>query len=168
MSKDVRWLNDEEQCLWRRWLRLNAQLNATLQREMQDESGLSSPDFEVLVNLTDSPEGRVRVSDLACQMVWERSRLSHHVTRMERRGLVRRAGCAEDGRGAFIEITAEGRTAIEQAAPGHVETVRRLMFDVLSEDDTVQLERLVAKLLAGLDAVEGSPVPETIPETAPA
>jgi DNA-binding MarR family transcriptional regulator len=159
MSKDVRWLSDEEQCLWRRWLRLNAQLNATLQREMQEESGLSSPDFEVLVNLTDSPEGRVRVSDLACQMVWERSRLSHHVTRMERRGLVRRAGCAEDGRGAFIEITAEGQAAIEQAAPGHVETVRRLLFDVLSEEDTRQLEGLVGKLLAGLDAVDEAPVP---------
>ena len=108
MSTDVRWLSAEEQRLWRRWLRLNATLNATMHREMQDDSGLSSPDFEVLVNLTDSPEGRVRVSDLACQMLWERSRLSHHVTRMERRGLVRRAGCAEDGRGAFIEITDAG------------------------------------------------------------
>ena len=117
MSSEVRWLSPEEQRLWRRWLRLNAQLNATLHREMQDDSGLSHPDFEVLVNLTDSPEGRVRVSDLACQMLWERSRLSHHVTRMERRGLVRRAGCVEDGRGAFIEITEQGRATIERAAP---------------------------------------------------
>ena len=157
MSTDVRWLNAEEQRLWRRWLRLNATLSATIHREMQDESGLSSPDFEVLVNLTDSPEGRVRVSDLACQMLWERSRLSHHVTRMERRGLVRRAGCAEDGRGAFIEITDQGRTTIERAAPGHVETVRRLVFDVLTDEEATQLESLVDKLLTRLDAADGLP-----------
>ena len=140
MSTEARWLSPEEQRLWRRWLRLNAQLNATLHREMQDDSGLSSPDFEVLVNLTDSPEGRVRVSDLACQMLWERSRLSHHVTRMERPRAGRRAGCAEDGRGAFIEITEQGRATIERAAPGHVEAVRRLVFDVLSDEDAAQLE----------------------------
>jgi DNA-binding MarR family transcriptional regulator len=157
MSSEVRWLSPEEQRLWRRWLRLNAQLNASLHREMQDDSGLSHPDFEVLVNLTDSPEGRVRVSDLACQMLWERSRLSHHVTRMERRGLVRRAGCMEDGRGAFIEITEQGRATIERAAPGHVEAVRRLVFDVLSDQDAAQLESLVDKLLARLDAIDGAP-----------
>ncbi len=157
MSSEVRWLSPEEQRLWRRWLRLNAQLNATLHREMHDDSGLSHPDFEVLVNLTDSPEGRVRVSDLAGQMLWERSRLSHHVTRMERRGLVRRAGCVEDGRGAFIEITEQGRATIERAAPGHVEAVRRLVFDVLSDQDAAQLESLVDKLLARLDAIDGAP-----------
>ena len=156
MSSEVRWLTADEQRLWRRWLRLNAQLNATLQREMQEDAGLSSPDFEVLVNLTDSPEGRVRVSDLACQMLWERSRLSHHVTRMERRGLVRRAGCVEDGRGAFIEITPEGRSMIERAAPGHVETVRRLVFDVLGDEEATQLETLVDKLLSRIDAADGS------------
>ena len=158
MSSEPRWLSADEQRLWRRWLRLNATVSATLHREMQDDSGLSSPDFEVLVNLTDSPEGRVRVSDLACQMLWERSRLSHHVTRMERRGLVRRAGCVEDGRGAFIEITPQGRASIERAAPGHVETVRRLLFDVLTDEDAAQLEHLVDKLLAKIDAADGSRV----------
>jgi DNA-binding MarR family transcriptional regulator len=158
MSSEPRWLSADEQRLWRRWLRLNATVSATLHREMQDESGLSSPDFEVLVNLTDSPEGRVRVSDLACQMLWERSRLSHHVTRMERRGLVCRAGCVEDGRGAFIEITPQGRARIEQAAPAHVETVRRLLFDVLTDEDAAQLEQLVDKLLAKIDAADGSRV----------
>lgn len=72
----------------------------------------------MLVNLTDSEAGRLRVSDLATQMLWERSRLSHHVTRMERRGLVQRVECPSDGHGAFIVITPEGRVAIEGAAPG--------------------------------------------------
>src|SRR4051812_30944841 len=105
MSSDVRWLSPEEERLWRRWLLLNARLNATLQREMQDDSGLSSADFEVLVNLTDNPEGRVRVTDLASRMLWERSRLSHHVTRMEGRALVQKVECKEDGRGAWVVIT---------------------------------------------------------------
>jgi DNA-binding MarR family transcriptional regulator len=157
-STDVRWLTTEEQRLWRGWLKLNAQLTATLAREMQEEAGLSSPDFEVLVNLTDSPEGRVRVTDLATQMLWERSRVSHHVTRMERRGLVQRANCKEDGRGAWVEITATGRTAIEKAAPGHVETVRRLVFDALSPEEVRAFTRLVEKVQAS--AADRAPLGE--------
>ena len=152
MSSDVRWLSAEQQLLWRGWLRLNAQLSTTLQRELQDDSGLSMPDFEVLVNLTDSDEGRVRVSDLATQMLWERSRLSHHVTRMERRGVVQRVDCPSDGRGAFVVITPEGRKAIEGAAPGHVDAVRRLVFDGLQDDEVATMSALVDKLLARMDA----------------
>ena len=136
MSSDVRWLTAEEERVWRRWLTLNARLSATLHRELQDDAGLSMPDFEVLVHLTDSPEGRIRVTDLARLLQWERSRVSHHVTRMERRRLVQRVECAEDGRGAFIVITPQGRAAIEQAAPGHVNTVRRLVFDALSPEES--------------------------------
>lgn len=151
MSEEVRWLSADEERLWRQWLLLGSRLSATLQREMQDDSGLSSPDFAVLVNLTDDPDGRVRVTDLAALLLWERSRVSHHVTRMERRGLVQRVECAEDGRGAFVAITPEGRAAIEKAAPGHVRAVRRLVFDVLSEDDVAQFTGLVEKVLSRLD-----------------
>jgi DNA-binding MarR family transcriptional regulator len=154
MSSDVRWLSADEQRLWRRWLLLNSRLAATLQREMQDDAGLSNSDFEVLVNLTDNPQGRLRVTDLATQMLWERSRLSHHVTRMERRGMVQRVECAEDGRGAFVAITPEGRTAIEAAAPGHVEAVRRLVFDALRDEDATHLGTIVDQLLARLDSDE--------------
>jgi DNA-binding MarR family transcriptional regulator len=152
MSSEVRWLSPEEERLWRRWLLLNARLNATLQREMQDDSGLSSADFEVLVNLTDNPEGRVRVTDLASRMLWERSRLSHHVTRMEGRALVQKVECKEDGRGAWVVITPSGRTAIEKAAPGHVETVRRLVFDALDDAEIATFTTLVDKLQAQVDA----------------
>jgi DNA-binding MarR family transcriptional regulator len=152
MSSEPRWLSADEERLWRRWLLVNARLSATLAREMQDDSGLSNSDFEVLVNLTDNPDGRVRVTDLASKLLWERSRVSHHVTRMEGRGLVERAGCAEDGRGAFVAITPAGRTAIERAAPGHVEAVRRLVFDALHEDDVSTMATLVDKVLNRLDA----------------
>ena len=152
MSSDVRWLTTQEERVWRRWLTLNALLSATLHRELQDDSGLSMPDFEVLVHLTDSPEGRIRVTDLARHLQWERSRVSHHVTRMERRRLVQRVECAEDGRGAFIAITPEGRAAIEQAAPGHVNSVRRLVFDTLSPEEVDDFARIIEKVLAKLDS----------------
>jgi DNA-binding MarR family transcriptional regulator len=151
MSADFRWLTAEEQRVWRRWMTLNAQLSATLQRELQDDAGLSTQDYEVLVHLTDNAEGRMRVTDLARLMQWERSRVSHHVTRMERRRLVQRVECAEDGRGAFVVITQQGRAAIEQAAPGHVNTVRRLVFDVLSPEEVDSFGAIIDKALAQLD-----------------
>lgn len=151
MSSDFRWLTAEEQRVWRRWMTLNAQLSATLQRELQDDAGLSTQDYEVLVHLTDSPEGRTRVTDLARLMQWERSRVSHHVTRMERRRLVQRLECAEDGRGAFVVITPQGRAAIEQAAPGHVNAVRRLVFEALSPEEVDAFGIIIEKALAQLD-----------------
>jgi DNA-binding MarR family transcriptional regulator len=156
MSAAVRWLTAEEQRVWRRWLTLNARLSATLQKELHDDAGLSMPDFEVLVHLTDSPEGRVRVTDLARLLQWERSRVSHHVTRMESRRLVQRVECAEDGRGAFVVITPQGRAAIEQAAPGHVNTVRRLVFDALSPEEVDAFAAIIEKVLARLDNQAGS------------
>ena len=151
MSPAVRWLTAQEQHLWRGWLKLNAALASTLQRELQQEVGLSSSDYEVLVHLTDNPEGRVRVTELAGLLQWERSRVSHHIKRMERRGLVGRAECSEDGRGAFVVITPQGRAAIEEAAPGHVMAVRRLMLDALSEEEKATLATVIDKLLARTD-----------------
>jgi DNA-binding MarR family transcriptional regulator len=148
MTTPEQWLTPQEERLWRGWLKLNAKLSATLQRELQDDAGLSLPDFDVLVHLSEHPDGRLRVTDLAALLEWERSRVSHHFARMEKRGLVQRVECTEDGRVAFVAITPLGRTAIEQAAPKHVEVVRRLMFDVLSNSETSQLAHTLDKLLA--------------------
>jgi DNA-binding MarR family transcriptional regulator len=152
MGSAVRWLTAQEEHLWRGWLTLNRDLASRLQRELQEDAGLSMPDFEVLVHLTDDPEGRVRVTDLAGLLQWERSRVSHHVKRMEGRDLVTRVECSEDGRGAFVVITPQGRAAIEEAAPGHVMAVRRLMFDVLSEEEKAALGAVIDKLLARSEA----------------
>jgi DNA-binding MarR family transcriptional regulator len=148
MATDGVWLSPTEERIWRGWMTLNAELSAAMQRHLQAEAGLSMSDYEVLVDLTDDPAGRIRVSELAGLLQWERSRVSHHVTRMERRGLVEREECADDGRGAFVAITPAGRTAIEQAAPGHARQVRRLVFDVLDADELRALETVVGKLLS--------------------
>jgi DNA-binding MarR family transcriptional regulator len=151
MSSDVQWLTAEEERVWRRWQTLNARLSATLHKELHDDAGLSMPDYEVLVHLTDSATGRVRVTDLARLLQWERSRVSHHVTRMESRRLVQRVECAEDGRGAFVVITPQGCAAIEQAAPHHVNTVRRLVFDALNPNELDAFATIIDKALIHLD-----------------
>ncbi|WP_169948082.1 MarR family winged helix-turn-helix transcriptional regulator [Microbispora sp. H11081] len=142
-----RWLDADEQRAWRAYLRMQGRLTARLNRQLQADSGLSLADYEVLVHLTDRPEGRLRPFELQRDLQWEQSRLSHHLTRMERRGLVTREECEEDGRGAFVVISEEGRRAIRAAAPGHVETVRRLFFDGLTRRQVAALERLAEDVL---------------------
>jgi DNA-binding MarR family transcriptional regulator len=150
----TRWLDDDQQVAWRGYLRMQSQLSARLNRQLQADSGLSLADFDVLVQLTDVPDARVRVSELARSLQWEKSRLSHHVGRMEKRGLVAREECADDGRGAFVVLTPEGRRAIEAAAPPHVETVRRVVFDDLTPEQVEALATISAQVLANLETEE--------------
>ncbi|WP_298330603.1 MarR family transcriptional regulator [Haloactinopolyspora sp.] len=147
----TRWLTTDEQRAWRNYLRMNRVLESALARQLQSDSQLSLPDFEVLVRLTDVENGRLRVSALADALQWEKSRLSHQIARMARRGLVAREECAEDGRGAFVALTPTGRKAIESAAPAHVETVRRLFFDILTDDDIATMNAVSSRVLQRLE-----------------
>ena len=113
------WLSAPEQRAWRAFLGLHRELNARLNRQLQADSGLSLSDYEVLVVLSESDEGRMRPFELCDFLQWEQSRLSHHIRRMESRGLVSREGCTGDGRGAFVVLSDAGRKAIEAAAPSH-------------------------------------------------
>jgi DNA-binding MarR family transcriptional regulator len=151
---ETRWLDESQQQAWRGYLRMQSQLSARLNRQLQADSDLSLADFDVLVALTDQPEDRLRVSELARALQWEKSRLSHHVGRMERRGLVLRTECADDGRGAFVALTPEGRRSIEAAAPPHVEAVRRLVFDDLTPGQVATMDAIARQVLARLEAEE--------------
>jgi DNA-binding MarR family transcriptional regulator len=151
----TRWLDEGEQRAWRSYLQMHGQLLARLNRQLQADSSLSLADYEVLVQLTEAPDGRLRPFELQCGLRWEQSRLSHQLTRMQRRDLVSREGCTDDGRGAFIVLTDAGRRAIEAAAPGHVDAVRRLFFDGLTRDQITMLEQLSTQMLARLDASTG-------------
>jgi DNA-binding MarR family transcriptional regulator len=130
---------------------MHAQLTARLHRELQAESGLSLADFDVLVQLTDRPESRARVLELAETLQWEKSRLSHHLARMQRRGLVAREECPDDGRGAFIVLTEDGWHAIENAAPRHVDAVRELLIDQLTREQVIVLGDIAEQVLDRLD-----------------
>jgi DNA-binding MarR family transcriptional regulator len=104
------------------------------------------PDYLVLSSLSESPSRRHRLTELAARMQWSPSRLSHHVSRMEQRGLVQRADCADDLRGAVIVLTDAGWAAIEAAAPHHVASVRRHLIDQVSAEDLQALIRIGEKV----------------------
>lgn len=158
---DIQWLSPEEQRSWRAFVRLNQKLTARLGSDLQAQSKLSGADFAILVALTDETDGRLRFQELAKAIEWEQSRLSHQIARMIKRGLLAREECAEDGRGAFVAITAEGREVIDAAAPKHVATVRRLVVDALSPEEFQTLgdlsERLLSHIERGADAQASAP-----------
>jgi DNA-binding MarR family transcriptional regulator len=147
-----RWLTEEEQRAWRGLLRMTSQLNARMNRQLLQDYGVSLADYDVLVVLSEAPEGRLRVFEVADALAWEQSRVSHQLARMQRRGLVAREGCASDARGAFAVLTEAGRAAIERAAPAHVETVRQLVFDGLSHDQLAALTEIATHVLDRLAA----------------
>jgi DNA-binding MarR family transcriptional regulator len=151
MDDTTPWLNPAEQHAWRAFIRLHQRLTAALARDLQAQSKLSGADYEILVALTDVPEGRMRPQDLAKEIDWEQSRLSHQIARMCKRGLVARDECVEDGRGVLVAITPEGREVIEAAAPKHVATVRRLVIDALSPDELATLATIYGRILDRLD-----------------
>ncbi len=146
-DSEAPWLSDREQEVWRRWLRVQTELPAALGRDLGRHSSLSMQDFETLVVLSEAPDERLRISALADQMHWERSRLSHHLRRMAARGLVRKEDCEEDGRGSFVSLTAQGRAALEAAAPSHVRAVRGIFLDGMSEDELSLLGGFLERVL---------------------
>lgn len=148
------WLDDTEQRTWRNTLRMHAQLTAALAQALKTDSELSIADYEVLAILSEAPDGVLRARDLRCELQWEKSRLAHHVRRMEQRDLVRRETCIEDRRAPLIGVTDRGRAAIRAAAPGHVARVRELFFDALTPD---QVEALLDVTEAVLTRVSDHP-----------
>ena len=144
------WLSDDEQRAWRTYLRLSSLLPVVLNRELQQDSGLTLPEYEVLVQLSEAPGHRLRPYQVCEALNWEQSRLSHQLTRMERRGLVCRRECAADGRGAVVELTPAGAEAIGAAAPRHVAAVRRLVFDRLGDEQRAAFEEACAAIVTAL------------------
>jgi DNA-binding MarR family transcriptional regulator len=147
---DPRWLNERENRAWRQFLEMSAQVRGKVGGDLQRDTGLSAGDYEVLVNLSEADNGRLRACDLGLRIQWEKSRLSHHISRMEQRGLVRRVPCTTDNRSTWVTITAAGRRAIGKAAPRHVEHVRQAFFDVLTPEQIDALAEISEAVLANL------------------
>ena len=146
----TKWLDPAEQAAWVGLLQLTSKLQAELNRRLTEAHGISLTDYEVLGRIHDSPRGGLRVRDLMETLNWEQSRLSHHLGRMERRGLVERQDCPEDRRGSAFVLTETGRASIEQAAPSHVEDVRRLFLDHLTHEQVHQLGAVTQQALKGM------------------
>jgi DNA-binding MarR family transcriptional regulator len=148
---DIPWLDEREQRAWRGYLDTHTRLIGHLSRQLQRDTGLSEGDYGVLVNLTEAPAERLRAFELGRAMQWEKSRLSHHLSRMTARGLVGREECPSDGRGAYVVLTPAGRAAIESAAPLHVREVRRLFVEALDGDQLDALADISDALRRRLD-----------------
>jgi DNA-binding MarR family transcriptional regulator len=154
---EVRWLDEREERAWRALQFMQLRLTGELARRLAADSGLSYPDYVVLVALTDQPDGRLRLHELAQVLGWEKSRLSHHVARMAQRGLVTKEPCATDRRGSVVVVTGQGRREIGSAAPGHVAAVRELFVDRLTPAQLDALAEAAEEVLAGLVEMDRGP-----------
>lgn len=148
----ARWLDEREARAWRAFQLMQMRLVSGLARQLAADASLSYPDYLVLAALTEQPEGRLRLFELARHLGWERSRLSHHIGRMSARRLVAKEPCGSDRRGAFVAVTSEGRAQIEAAAPGHVAAVRRLFVDRLAPEQLDALATAAEAVLTVFDA----------------
>ncbi|MBK3602341.1 winged helix-turn-helix transcriptional regulator [Streptomyces sp. MBT98] len=151
MNATPRWLTPKEQAAWDGFIRMQEKLIGRLSHYVQADSSMSAADFLVLVNLTGAG-GRMRFMDLTKLVEWEKSRMSHQVGRMAKRGLVTKEDCPDDGRGSFVVATPAGYEAIEGAAPLHVEHVRRLFIDALTQDELDTLTRISSRVVVHLEA----------------
>jgi DNA-binding MarR family transcriptional regulator len=152
-----RWLSPEQARAWLGYRRMRTLLDLQVTRDLARDSGLSDADYDVLSNVSESAGRSMRLGDLAAHMLWSKSRLSHHVARMERRGLVARQDCPSDGRGAILTLTEAGWRAITDAAPAHVESVRRHFIDLLTSEQIQALGDLTETVVAHLGAVQDQP-----------
>lgn len=142
MGVMTRWLDPDEQRTWRAFLTASRALMDTLDRELQRDAGMPHAYYEILVRLSETPDRRLRMSDLAEATGSSRSRLSHAAARLEAAGWIRREECPTDRRGQVAVLTDAGFAALAAAAPGHVEGVRRHLFDALSPAQVDQLRRI--------------------------
>lgn len=153
---EPRWLSEAEMAAWLPLVRLVTLLPQRLDRQLRDDAGISHVYYQILAMLSQAPDEQLRMSELAALTATSPSRLSHAVATLEARGWVTRCPAETDGRGQLTRLTAAGRAAIEQVAPGHVGEVRRLVFDRLTADEVDQLARIAGKLLTAAT----SPGPE--------
>lgn len=142
----TRWLNDDEQIAWRAWIAASLLLPDRLSRDLQEQSGISLADYEILVYLSESPGRRLRMSELAERTLSSRSRLSHQVDRLSAEGFVAREPCSEDRRGYFAVLTPQGWDFLVATAPVHVASVREHLVDVMSPEEFAEFGRLCAKV----------------------
>lgn len=143
----TRWLTADQQKVWRTYLLGAARLSERLGADLQS-SGLDLPEYEILVNLEESPDRRLRMSELADAVHQSRSRLTHTIARMEKAGLVVRTTCPTDRRGVWAQLTDTGFEVLAAAAPGHVAAVRRNLVDAVAPEDWEALGRVFAAVLA--------------------
>lgn len=151
-----RWLSEEEQRAWRAYMASTQLVSDALDRQLQRDANMPHAYYSLLVWLSETPDRRMRMTELAERSKITRSRLSHAIARLEENGWVRRESCPSDRRGQLAVLTDEGFAALAAAAPGHVEAVRGAIFDRLSPEQTQQLGEICRIIAEGLQPDEGA------------
>lgn len=150
---DPRKLSADEERLFHAFYLMRRGFDRTLDAQLQRDDGISISELEVLMALVRSPGRRLRVRDLVALTGWEKSRVSHQVTRMVSRGFVERQDCAEDRRASWIQLTGEGRRVVVRALPEHTATIRRILFDAITPEQQEALLQISERMNATMDGV---------------
>ncbi|MET7702290.1 MarR family transcriptional regulator [Streptomyces sp. NPDC005485] len=159
----TRWLTPAEQRAWRSYVSASSLLEDTIDRQLQSEAGMPHLYYSVLAMLSEAPDRRLRMTDLAELLKITRSRLTYAVSRLENDGAVSREGCPSDKRGSIAVLTDEGLALLDQSAPGHVETVRAALFDHLTPEQIGQLEEICTSITRGIQGEEFRTQREELP-----
>ncbi|WP_329300509.1 MarR family transcriptional regulator [Streptomyces sp. NBC_00659] len=159
----TRWLTAAEQHAWRSYLSASSLLEDAIDRRLQAEAGMPHLYYSILAKLSEAPERRLRMTDLAEAQKITRSRLTYAVTRLEKDGTVRREGCPTDKRGHMAVLTDEGTALLERVAPGHVETVRTAIFDHLTPEQVRQLDEICGTITRAIQGGNSGAPGEDLP-----
>jgi DNA-binding MarR family transcriptional regulator len=152
---ETRWLEPDELETWLSYVAATTLLEGALDRQLQRDAGMPHAYYQILAMLSEVPDRSLRMSELAAITQSSQSRLSHAIARLERKGWVRRKPCPEDRRSTFAQLTEDGFAALAAAAPGHVRTVRRYLFDRLTPEQVHQLHEITRAVLEGLGVADG-------------
>lgn len=155
----TRWLTPAQQHVWRSFLLGSTRLFDQLERDLRDEHDLSLAEYEMLVRLSEAPDRRLRMAELASSVSHSRSRVTHTVSRLEGSGLVTRSACPTDRRGVIASLTDQGFARLVEAAPTHVDGVRRYLVDAVDPDDFEAAGRVFAATATRLDPQCAAPEP---------
>ncbi|MEV5979141.1 MarR family transcriptional regulator [Streptomyces sp. NPDC052114] len=153
-TAEPHWLDGEEQRVWRVYLQATTLLDDSLDRQLQRDAGMPHMYYGLLVQLSDAPRKRLRMTELAKKMKITRSRLSHAIARLEKSGWVRREDCPSDKRGQLAILTDDGFEVLRRTAPGHVTAVRQALFDRLTPEQQKSLGEIMTIIAEGLQPKE--------------
>ncbi|MET0929696.1 MAG: MarR family transcriptional regulator [Aeromicrobium sp.] len=150
IATDTPWLSTEQQRVWRAFLGGTTVLTDRLDRDLRTSHGLSMPEYEILVRLSEAPDRSIRMAELADAVSHSRSRVTHTIARLEREGIVQRGQCSADGRGVSAHLTDHGFSILEQAAHTHVRGVNDYLIENASPEDLEALGRVMQKVVETL------------------
>jgi DNA-binding MarR family transcriptional regulator len=165
--QEPRWLDAEERQAWLALASTLVRLPAALDAQLRRDAGISHFDYQVLALLSEAPGRTLRMSELAIQAEGSLPRLSQVVARLEQRGWVRRTPDPADGRYTLAALTVQGQAKVTEAAPGHVEEVRRLVFDPLTKAQSRQLREIGRRIMRAIDPDDHRPDDQPLPAQAP-